>query len=491
MRRARAIDKPPWQSYAGSRGPVVVKEVMHSTWLVGSAIVCVSLAAVPLAAGCSGSTQQQQQPSTSDASDAPSDDSSPGDDAADAGPGIDQDPNVYPSKHQPAAQIDYNGGAILAHVHIVTVTFTGDKHRDSLRAFDHKIASTDWWHQVSSGYCAPPNSSNCVGDGTSAALDGGAWHPDGSTADGGDGFLDVELAYDFPSKSISDSDIQGWLAGHINAGDFPPADDQSLYALYFPSDVAISLGNQSSCSSFGAYHNSTSAGGMQVSYAVMPLCSTGSPNSDFQFLTISASHEFAEAATDAHPQVDTAYYLQSNDAWLGVLSYGGGENGDMCTFTNPESYDESGWTVQRIYSNQAAAKSQNPCEPAVKPAYFGAAVRTQKISVNGHQSFGYVVVPRGKSVDAIADVFSEKPLAHDLLLYTGKPKNGVTDPSDLAKVGNNITVELSRQQVHNGNGVIVSITVPANALAGDYPFVVRAVLAADDYNDWPVIVHVK
>jgi hypothetical protein len=376
------------------------------------------------------------------------------------------------------------------------VTFTGDKNRDGLRSFDHFITGSTWWTQTVEGYCVPGGDA-CVSGGTSKALDGGAWLPDGSTADAGDGYLDVELAYDFPSKTIDDSDIQKWLAGHVAAGDFPAPDSQTLYVVYYPQSVSITLQGSISCQAFGAYHNSAPSSGpvAQIPYATIPFCDYGQgPQFNYNQLQVSASHEIAEAVTDPQPEANTAFYLHSNDAWLGALSYGGGEVGDMCTYVVPDDDQENGFDLQRIWSNQAAAQSKQPCQPWDDTAqpYFAAALRAPAIMVDGHMSAGYVVVKRGQSTTAIADVFSEAPLPADVLLYAGKPKSfGQTSPSDLAPPDDFITIDFSKTQVHNGNGVYVTFGTQSKSAVGDYRVVLRAVLQGTQYNDWPVVVHVQ
>jgi hypothetical protein len=475
---------------------------MRSTFFAVSlaiAVACTGIGAAVLAAGCSNASNAKV--ASGDGGDASTADVTPEAAVVDTGPDNEQDPDVYPAQHHPIPQIDYNGGPIINHVRLVTITFTGDTHKASLRAFGHVITSSDWWKQTAEGYCidAGPHA-GCVSGG-SAAAEGGAWMPDGSTDDAGDGFLDVELAYDFGSASITDGQIQAWLAGHINAGDFPAPDSQTLYVIYFPKTTTIGAPqNQgSSCVQFAGYHYAAAVaidGGtpQPVAYAVLPYCDYGQGDLfNYNYLTLSASHEIAEATTDPQVNKDLAFYLQSNDAWLGALSYGGGENGDMCTYVADPSYDESGYTVQRIWSNQAAAQSKQPCQPFPLP-YFAAALRTspQKIPPDNHISDGYVFVKRGQSVDVVADVFSEKPLAHDLLLYAGRDKGAAaTDPSDMAPPEDNLQVSLSEQQVHNGNGVIVTISAPNSATPGDFRLVLRAVLEKSDYNDWPIVVHVQ
>ena len=55
----------------------------------------------------------------------------------------------------------------------------------------------------------------------------------------------------------------------------------------------------------------------------------------------------------------------------------GGEVGDLCvSYRGDDSYTESGYVVQRSWSNKAAAASHNPCVPAPDPSsqpYFNVA----------------------------------------------------------------------------------------------------------------------
>jgi hypothetical protein len=472
---------------------------MRSTWLLVASAILVAGSVFGVAAGCS-STSSTGQPVNGDGGDASTGDVVQPEAALDAGPDNEQDPDVYPSQHHPIPEITYNGGAILNHIRIVTITFTGNPHRDGFRGFDHFISGSDWWKQTAGGYCVDggPNA-GCVGTGTTAAPDGAAWMPDGSTDDAGDGHLDVELAYDFAGQGITDNDVQTWLTNHLAAGDFPAGDSQTVYAIYFPSTTSISDGNGGvSCVNFLGYHSEaaiTVQPGV-VAYAVLPYCDFGQGDLvNYQWATLAASHELNEAATDPHPGTDTAFYLFTNDAWVANSIGGGGENGDMCMHVNydlGQTYDESGYNVQRIWSNQAAGASKQPCQPWT-PTYHSAALRTapQKIPPDDHLSDGYVFLKAGTSVDVVADVFSGAPLPHDLQLYAGKFKQGATDPSDMSPPDQGVTVTFSQTQVHNGNGVIVTFAAPKNAVPGDYLLLLRTVLEKNDFNDWPVITHIQ
>jgi hypothetical protein len=491
---------------------------MRSVWLVVIWALSVTLAGLGLAVGCSSSPAKTQ--AGGDGGDASTQDVT-AESAVDAGPDINQNPDVYPASHHPIPQLDYNGGPVIQHPRVVTVTFTGDPHRDGERGFNHFIVTSSWWQQTAESFCIDGGTygGECVGAGSAVAPEGGAWLPDGSTADGGDGYLDVELAYDFPSLTVADSDIQTWLANHILAGDFPPSTDQTIYVIFFPSTATITTGSgnqlSTSCQQFAGYHGSIPApdgGAGRPTYAVLPYCTYGiSDDFDYQQLTFATSHELAEAVTDPDVNVFTpsgdsltAFYLFTNDAWVAQpnnLSGVGGECGDLCALVSEPTvfvggggnpYDESGYNVTRIWSDQAAAQSMQPCQPW-SPVYFGAALRTtaQPIPPDNHVSDGYVFVKRGQSVQVIADVFAQAPLPHDLLLYTGVPKLNATDPSDLAAPDDLITVTLSQQQVNNGDGVIVTFAAPSKASVGPYWMVIRSVLETNNYNDWPVIVYVQ
>lgn len=111
--------------------------------------------------------------------------------------------------------------------------------------------------------------------------------------------------------------------------------------------------------------------------------------------------------------------------------------------------------------------------------------------VNKHKSRGYVVVDKGTTVRAMLDIFSEKALPHDLKLFAGRNNSSSGDPTDMKDIQNGISATLSRNEAHNGNPVVMTLAVPANALSGDFKFVIRTVLEQDDFHDWPVIVHIK
>ena len=408
----------------------------------------------------------------------------------DAGIDVEQPPDIYPSKHADIPQLDDLGGPVLNHMKLVTVTFYhsnpdagapgdggdgGPAHipdplRDSLRSFDDFIVKSDWWHQTMSGFK--------VGDGT-----GGLYGE----------LEDTHVA----GQTITDDDIQLLLQSGVDSGELPPPEPQILYALYFPASTRITNFGSAACADFLGYHfemyivyNETP---VRVAYAVMPRCSAATPTDVKDQLTVTASHEFAEAASDPYPSTDGTYRLVTNDAWVPTLGLGsaGNENGDVCIFA--PNYDESGWKVQPIWSNKAASESREPCQPQpinASPIYFNAAVRTEKRKIGGRMTYGYLMLNPGGSVDAIIDFFSTAKLPKNVKLFVGRDKGG-GDPTDMKEIANGLTAELSSNEAHNGNGIIMTLKAPANAVKGEFRFVVRSVLSQDDFHDWPVIARVQ
>jgi hypothetical protein len=128
------------------------------------------------------------------------------------------------------------------------------------------------------------------------------------------------------SKALTDDMVQKELDAQIAAGKLPPASENSLYMIYFPAGVSISIEGQRSCSSFCAYHEGFKSprDGASIFYGIMPVCGWGC-GGGFEGLTAVSSHECLEAITDPFPTPgDKPAYPQAwNDA-------GGQEIADLC-----------------------------------------------------------------------------------------------------------------------------------------------------------------
>jgi hypothetical protein len=240
---------------------------------------------------------------------------------------------TYPAPHPAMPQIPRNGGVVLRHPSVVTVTFAGDPLQDKIEAFADQVVGLDWWSTVNADYG--------VGAAESAAR------------------VVIPKA---PAAAIGDADLERWLAARIGDGTLPAPTDQTVYALYYPQTTTVTLGDAegggASCSTFLGYHTTVDVAvagkTVHVAYAVINQCGGG-----LDELTVTASHELTEAATDPHPvDASTAGYVILDDGpWTGL----GGEDADMCAGVS--SAAEAGFALTRVWNNRAAAAGDQPCLP--------------------------------------------------------------------------------------------------------------------------------
>ena len=151
------------------------------------------------------------------------------------------------------------------------------------------------------------------------------------------------------SKTLTDGDVQTELKAQIASGKLPAADLDTLYMMYFPAGITITLGGSQSCVAFGAYHEAVSSTvtPSNIFYGVMPDCGGG-----FGSITVASSHEFAEAITDAIPTPGSnpAFPQAWNDA-------NGNEIGDLC-----EGHDTTLTAAGQVYTIQEMfTNSTNAC----------------------------------------------------------------------------------------------------------------------------------
>lgn len=214
-----------------------------------------------------------------------------------------------------AANLTYRGGPLLATVDVYTV-FWGDgwsnnPDRDRLNAFFDYIVTSSYMDQLAEysvqGYQ--------IGYGTRS---GSSLIPTGSL-----------------TSSVSDADIQSMLQTQIASGTLPAPNAGTLYFVFLPDGVTVTLDGQSSCQQFCGYHNANAG----TYYAVVPFPSCSgcvSSLATFDAITEVASHELAEAVTDPVP----------GQGWYDDTS---GEIGDICAW---QTKSLGAYTVQLEWSNQ-------------------------------------------------------------------------------------------------------------------------------------------
>jgi hypothetical protein len=367
---------------------------------------------------------------------------------------------VYPAPHPAWPTEVFFGDQVLATPDVLTVTFGSDSMASSLEAFGAQatVSSNTYWNTIRSGYCETGVSdTTCVGNGaagTSKALTG------------------VTLAASYTdSAQGGPSTLQTFIQSLIGSGTnkIGTIGANTLPVFYFPQTTSITLDGAPSCANggFGGYHNSmtTTAGGSTTfAYAIVMECTTtaGTTPTTLQETTIAASHEIIEAATDPYSTSTTlGWYLNENDVtfipWAGI---GYGEVGDNCVDFTGYNQDEytytsgaNSFTVQRIWSNAAAAAGGDPCVPAQqggKP-YFNVAAEQWLVT----EAVGATTVFDG-------DAFSDMAVTGGWYV-TGYDMNATMASIDpyLAMEINGVSSDVTPYtvQVNNGQKVQVAVTL--------------------------------
>jgi hypothetical protein len=160
----------------------------------------------------------------------------------------------------------------------------------------------------------------------------------------------VQITPKNQNTSLSDADIQAEIKHQIKIGVLPVQDLNTLYMVYFPANVTISLDGLTSCTDFGAYHfatNDLKLAKNNIFYAVEPACNYG-----FSTITFIASHEFAEATTDNVPTPGS--FPDFPQAWNDANGF---EIGDKCGGSGTLTSGTSHWTVTQYYLNSKHACS--------------------------------------------------------------------------------------------------------------------------------------
>lgn len=304
--------------------------------------------------------------------------------------------DVYPAPHPAPPKVISYGGPVLKNPKIVPIFFSNDDPNFTAGVIDftNKVGGTAYWAANTTEYGVGPATG-----------------------------LPAVVSPDAPTGTIDDTDIQDWLASKLNADDpaFPPPDGDTLYAIYYPKGLKITLSGggpvSHSCTEFGGYHSNITLdgahGNMDVAYAVMPHCNGFGGQTEMETMTSTASHEYLEAATDPYPQTNPAYAQVDNAHIYWLFALGGGETADMCAQQDASFYqfDELAYMVQRSWSNKAAKAGNDPCVPAIPGSvYFNSApVLPDNVTLNLGQpvTMKGAKIAEGESKTIEVDLFSE------------------------------------------------------------------------------------
>jgi hypothetical protein len=277
------------------------------------------------------------------------------------------------------------------------------------------------------------------------------------------------------------SDLRDWLQDRVADRTLPEPTEDTIYVLHFDASIKLTLDDTAhSCVDFDGYHNSVSLRSPRSSqpllaeYAVTFRCA----GYGIDDLTGVASHEIIEASTD--PDVDPTFGVAGgyamrenalNDPFLAGFS--GGEVGDLCTeLANPGSslVSEDGFTLQRIWSNQAAVLGHDPCVPAVW-GYFNVAVPSGP---------GLVSLAVGRSTKINLEPFSEDPTAPwAVVALDGSTLMGEPSPA--------LDLSLSTDSASNGSALTLTVKLLRAPSVGYATFFLASTDVASRHV-WPGLV---
>lgn len=361
---------------------------------------------------------------------------------------VDATPDAFPTAaHAPYPQVPNQGGPILAHPQLVTVTFANDPRASEFEAYATWLVGSDWLRAVGAEYG--------VGAG---AIAGVAHRPE------------------TPPTTITSQQIEAYLAAGVTDGSIPRPTSlaDALYIVYYPATTKITTTFvngilKTSCSDFGGYHGEVHAQGLDFAYTAIPDC-TGAlaPLTANETVEMIVSHEVIEAATDAMPISHPAWQLtpDPSDAWFTAFQFEV-EVGDMCEA--PSRYTKEGTHVaQRSWSNAAAAAGLEPCVPSAANA----------------PAFGITVTPAGTqhaaagaTVDYAVTGWSTGPVAAWTLGRQSSPFF--------------LRVAYDAPTLDNGGQTMVHVTVPATAASGTTvsSFLIASHTAdLQDATMWPIAI---
>jgi hypothetical protein len=271
--------------------------------------------------------------------------------------------------------LNYYGGPVISNVNVVTVFWTNKVDsgvQTTLPEFYSAITDSTFYDLLSE--YATNVTPTGGGSGTNQSI--------GRGTTGGTFTIAPSKCNNGTKCTIDDTGIQSELLAQINGGFLPPPEldnngnVNTLYMIYFPLNVTITLQGSKSCVVFCAYHGTTTSqfNSKNIAYGVFPDMGPSSScfggcGSDPDYLkdtTSVSSHELAESATDI--EVGIANNIAAPLAWYDPVN---GEIGDICNAQQATvTAGGASWTVQKQWSNSlgsCVALGQHPAYQLAAP----------------------------------------------------------------------------------------------------------------------------
>jgi hypothetical protein len=232
-------------------------------------------------------------------------------------------------------EMEYFGGSVFSNVKVVSVIWGSSVNQQTVSGmpgFLSAIVNSTYVDQMS---VYDTNIKGVHHKGTNQTIGRGTF------------VSQVQITPKNQGTQLTDKMVQKEIEYQIGQGVLPMNDLNTLYMIYFPKNVTITLAGLTSCVQFGAYHFATSkkVTPSNIFYGVMPDCGY-----TFNDHTIISSHEYAEATTDNIPTPGSnPKYPQ---AWNNSTGY---EVGDLCEGTQGQlTAGKTTYYVQEIYLNNLA-----------------------------------------------------------------------------------------------------------------------------------------
>ena len=352
-------------------------------------------------------------------------------------------------------RVEYRGGPFLRRPMVHTITFTSDEAAlvTHLERFGDMITSTGWWRTVAAGYCSTRG--DCIGAGTPGQH--------------------IRLPDRLP-RVVSDVEIERLIGDALRRGQFGKLTPGALLVVYLPAGITLRSGAVSAFCAGGprAVHQVLRLPERKLPYAIIPRCA------GIDLVTVSASHEILEMATNPEPAA-RAFALVRSSSHLG-FTLAGVEPADPCGLLASDGSwpREAGYALHRAWSNAAAARGGDPCVPTPPARPFVALIpqhATVRLEIGVVEQVTLEVAasrPLGELSVAAVDLTGSRE---------GASYVSVSLSRDRAFVGDSLVLNLTLRKAHPTGAIVVGLLASVDGQKSTWPLAVLTSGAAASGDD--------